>query len=70
MRIWMRIIFMSWETQHRAAVAPPGVATTLTAYNDMFSIIRKKLQKTSTIFILEILFFLFFVFLRFFVLEE
>ena len=59
MRIWMRIIFMSWETQHRAAVAPPGVATTLTAYNDMFSIIRKKLQKTSNMFNLICLFFLF-----------
>ena len=29
---------MSWETQHRAAVAPPGMATTLTACNDIFSI--------------------------------
>ena len=31
-------VFMSWETQHRAAVAPPGMATTLTACNDIFSI--------------------------------
>ena len=66
MRIWMRIIFMSWETQHRAAVAPPGVATTLTAYNDMFSIIRKKTTENKQHFQLENFVFLFFVFLRFF----
>ena len=66
MRIWMRIIFMSWETQHRAAVAPPGVATTLTAYNDMFSIIRKKTAESKQHFHLGNFVFLVFCFFAIF----